>query len=58
MGAYSPAPIVTDEMMEQISREILVPIVDGMNRNGTPYKGVLYAGIMVTAGGPRVSNST
>ncbi|MDD5063759.1 MAG: phosphoribosylamine--glycine ligase [Phycisphaerae bacterium] len=54
MGAYSPAPVVTDAMMDKITREILVPIVDGMNRNGTPYKGVLYAGVMVTAGGPRV----
>ena len=54
MGAYSPAPVVTEPMMEQITREILVPIVDGMNRNGTPYKGVLYAGLMITAGGPRV----
>jgi phosphoribosylamine--glycine ligase len=54
MGAYSPAPLVTDEMMAQISRDIFVPMVDGMNRNGTPYKGVLYAGLMITAGGPRV----
>ncbi len=54
MGAYSPAPVITDELMGRISHEILVPIVDGMNRNGTPYKGVLYAGIMVTAAGPRV----
>jgi len=54
MGAYSPAPIVTEEMMEQITREILVPIVDGMNRAGRPYRGVLYAGLMITAGGPRV----
>jgi len=54
MGAYSPAPVVTEEMMDQITREILVPVVDGMNRNDTPYKGVLYAGIMITAGGPRV----
>jgi phosphoribosylamine--glycine ligase len=54
MGAYSPAPVVTDSLMDQITREILVPIVDGMNRNDTPYKGVLYAGVMVTAGGPRV----
>jgi phosphoribosylamine--glycine ligase len=54
MGAYSPATVVTDEMMSQIEREILVPVVDCMNRNDTPYKGVLYAGIMVTAGGPRV----
>ncbi|MHC4568569.1 MAG: phosphoribosylamine--glycine ligase [Planctomycetota bacterium] len=54
MGAYSPAPVVTESLMDQITREVLVPTVDGMNRNGTPYKGVLYAGIMVTAGGPRV----
>ena len=54
MGAYSPAPVVTEKMIQQITREILVPTVDGMNRNDTPYKGILYAGIMVTAGGPRV----
>ncbi len=54
MGAYSPAPIVTDAMMDRITREILVPAVDAMNRNGTPYKGVLYAGLMITSGGPRV----
>jgi len=41
-------------MMDKISREILVPIVDGMGRNGTPYKGVLYVGLMITPGGPRV----
>ncbi|MGB8226892.1 MAG: phosphoribosylamine--glycine ligase, partial [Sedimentisphaerales bacterium] len=39
MGAYSPAPVVSDKVMDQITREILVPIVDGMNKNGTPYKG-------------------
>ena len=54
MGAYSPAPVVTDAMMDRITREILVPVVDGMNRNGTPYKGVLYAGLMITPAGPRV----
>jgi phosphoribosylamine--glycine ligase len=54
MGAYSPAPVVTEELMNRITREILVPVVDGMNRNGTPYKGVLYAGLMLTGGGPRV----
>jgi phosphoribosylamine--glycine ligase len=54
MGAYSPAPVVTDKLMDHINREILVPLVDGMNRHGSPYKGVLYAGIMVTAAGPRV----
>jgi len=54
MGAYSPAPVVTDALMDKITREVLVPIVDGMNRNGTPYKGVIYAGLMLTSGGPRV----
>ena len=54
MGAYSPAPVVTDKIMNQIVGEVIVPIVDGMNKNGTPYKGILYAGIMITQGGPRV----
>jgi phosphoribosylamine--glycine ligase len=54
MGAYSPAPVITEDMMSRITREILVPIVDAMNRNGTPCKGVLYAGLMITSGGPRV----
>jgi phosphoribosylamine--glycine ligase len=54
MGAYSPAPVITDTMMTRITREILVPTVDAMNRNGTPFKGVLYAGLMITSGGPRV----
>jgi phosphoribosylamine--glycine ligase len=54
MGAYSPAPIVTDKLMDQIVREILVPTIDGMNRNDSPYRGVLYAGLMLTQGGPRV----
>ena len=54
MGAYTPAPVVNDEMMNRITREILVPVVDAMNRTGSPYKGVLYAGLMITSGGPRV----
>lgn len=54
MGAYSPAPIVTEKLMDQIVREILVPTIDGMNRNESPYRGVLYAGLMLTQGGPRV----
>lgn len=54
MGAYSPAPIVTEPLMDQIVREILVPTVDGMNKNGSVFKGVLYAGLMMTQGGPRV----
>jgi phosphoribosylamine--glycine ligase len=54
MGAYCPAPCVTEGLMRQITREVFVPMVDGMNRNGTPFRGVLYAGMMLTAGGPRV----
>lgn len=54
MGAYSPVPLVTDELMRQIEREILVPIVDGLNRRNVLYRGVLYAGLMLTAAGPKV----
>ena len=54
MGAYSPAPIVTEALMARIEQEILVSVVDGMNRNGTPYRGLLYAGLMLTASGPKV----
>ncbi len=54
MGAYSPAPVVTDEIMERVIREVLVPTVHGMSKADRPYKGVLYAGIMVTAQGPKV----
>ena len=54
MGAYCPAPVVTDALMSQIIKEVLVPTVDGMNRMGSPYKGILYAGVMLTQGGPRV----
>ena len=54
MGAYSPAPIVTEKLMRQIEREVLVPVVDAMKRNDTPYKGILYAGLMFTPGGPKV----
>jgi phosphoribosylamine--glycine ligase len=54
MGAYSPAPVVTDKIMDQISAEVLVPTVDGMNREGATFRGILYAGIMLTKGGPRV----
>ena len=44
MGAYSPTPVVTDAMLRQIERDILVPVVDGLVREGIEYKGVLYAG--------------
>jgi len=54
MGAYSPAPVVTDRVQAQIDREILVPMVHAMKTAGAPYRGLLYAGVMVTAGGPKV----
>ena len=54
MGAYSPAPIVTPHIQSQIEREILVPMVHGMKIEGAPFSGLLYAGVMVTAGGPKV----
>ncbi len=54
MGAYSPAPLATPEIMATIEREVLVPIVDAMRNEGSPYCGVLYAGVMVTAAGPKV----
>jgi len=54
MGAYSPAPVVTERLETQIDREVLVPMVHGMKTAGAAFKGILYAGIMVTAGGPKV----
>ena len=54
MGAYSPAPIVTDEIMDEIVRRILVPTVHEMRVQGCPFSGVLYAGLMLTQQGPQV----
>ncbi len=54
MGAYSPAPVVTDELFDEISRTILTPCIQGMAEAGTPYTGVLYAGLMITEEGPKV----
>jgi len=54
MGAYCPAPLGSKELLDQIDAEVLVPTVHAMKRRRTPFLGVLYAGIMVTAQGPRV----
>jgi phosphoribosylamine--glycine ligase len=54
MGAYSPTPIITPALLSQIEREILIPAVDGLRRDNIAYNGVLYAGLMITAGGPKV----
>ena len=54
MGAYSPAPAVTPDMMAVIKAQVLQPVVDELARRGTPYHGVLYAGLMLTGEGPKV----
>ena len=54
MGTYSPAPILTPALAEQVRREIIDPTVRGMAAEGCPYVGVLYAGLMLTATGPRL----
>jgi len=54
MGAYSPAPIVTDEMEACILDEIIHPTVKAMANMGAPFQGVLYAGLMLTADGPKL----
>lgn len=54
MGAYSPAPIITKKLLKQIEKEILVPTIRAMEKEGCFYRGILYAGIMVTKDGPKV----
>jgi phosphoribosylamine--glycine ligase len=51
MGAYSPAPVVTDQMHERIMREVMRPTAEGLITDGTPYIGFLYAGIMIAPDG-------
>ncbi|NDE91232.1 MAG: phosphoribosylamine--glycine ligase [Alphaproteobacteria bacterium] len=54
MGAYSPAPIVTAAMQNEIMEKIILPTVKQMAADGTPFRGVLFAGLMLTATGPRL----
>ncbi|MCH9652667.1 MAG: phosphoribosylamine--glycine ligase [Planctomycetes bacterium] len=54
MGAYSPAPLVTEELMDEIIEKILVPMVNVMKTEERPFNGVLYAGLMITNQGPKV----
>ncbi len=54
MGAYSPAPVMSDEMVERTINEIILPTISGMNERGTPFIGVLFAGLMITAKGPEL----
>jgi len=54
MGAYSPAPVVTDELMSEINEKVLDRFLEGLKKDGLDYKGVIYAGIMATSDGPKV----
>jgi len=54
MGAYSPAPVMTPEMIRRTMDEIIRPTVAGMARRGTPFRGVLFLGVMVTDSGPKL----
>ncbi|BDW81009.1 phosphoribosylamine--glycine ligase [Erythrobacter sp. Dej080120_24] len=54
MGAYSPAPVLTQELQDRVMAEIIRPTVDTMRAEGMPYSGVLYAGLMLTAEGPKL----
>ena len=54
MGAYSPAPVLTPELQARVMAEIIEPTVRTMREEGTPYSGVLFAGLMLTAEGPKL----
>jgi phosphoribosylamine--glycine ligase len=54
MGAYSPAPVMTPEMIERTMREIVEPTMRGMAEMGAPFSGVLFAGLMITGKGPEL----
>ena len=54
MGAYSPTPLITPELMAEIEERILIPTVHTMKLAGTPFSGLLYAGLMITKQGPKV----
>jgi phosphoribosylamine--glycine ligase len=54
MGAYSPAPVMTTDMVRRTMDEIIRPTVAGMAKRGTPFKGVLFLGVMITRDGPKL----
>ena len=54
MGAYSPAPVMTDAMCQRAMEEIIYPTLRAMSAMGAPYKGVLFAGLMITEDGPKL----
>jgi phosphoribosylamine--glycine ligase len=54
MGTYAPPPVMSDEVAMQVMRDIVQPTMDGMKKEGTPFKGVLFAGLMLTKQGPKL----
>jgi phosphoribosylamine--glycine ligase len=54
MGAFAPSPLVDGSMQQRIMREIVEPVIAGLSAEGTPYRGFLYAGLMLTCDGPKV----
>ncbi|NBW70512.1 MAG: phosphoribosylamine--glycine ligase [Bacteroidetes bacterium] len=54
MGAYSPSPLMTDEMLSVVREQIIEPTIRGMKEEGSPYTGFLYVGLMLTQDGPKV----
>lgn len=54
MGTYSPAPVMTPALHKQVMETIITPLVEGMAKEGIPYKGVLFAGLMITKDGPQL----
>jgi phosphoribosylamine--glycine ligase len=54
MGTYSPPPVLTQALIDQAWRELVIPTIEGMAAEGCPYVGVLYAGLMLTEAGPKL----
>ena len=54
MGAYTPAPVVTESLLSEVEKEIIVPTLEAMKKENATYKGLLYVGIMITEDGPKV----
>jgi len=54
MGAYSPAPVLSEELEKEVQEKVIKPILEGMRKEGHPFKGVLYAGLMITDEGVKV----
>ncbi|MCB1384939.1 MAG: phosphoribosylamine--glycine ligase [Nitratireductor sp.] len=54
MGAYSPAPVLSQELIDEVMTDIIVPTLAGMHARGMPFRGILYAGLMITEDGPKL----